>query len=98
MIQERRKKNVTKSSIGLLSDASNLCFLLVRAIEYGEHIEHFANSEDKVLEGRTVTEGAEVHSRTKHMTELKIETCQQYDILTRHINPVAMSNLPMLVA
>lgn len=71
---------------------------LVRATEYGEHIEHFANSEDKVLERRTVTEGAEVHSRAKHMTELKLATCQQHDILTRHINPVDISTLPMLVA
>jgi len=43
---------------------------LVRAVENSEHIEHFANSEDKVLEGWTVTVGAKVHSRTKHMTEL----------------------------
>ena len=43
---------------------------LVRAVEYGEHIEHFANSEDKALEGWTVTVGAEVHLRAKPMTEL----------------------------
>jgi len=48
MIQERHKENVTQNSIGLLSTLQIYVFL-VSAIEYGEHTENFANSEDKVL-------------------------------------------------